>query len=150
GTGPSQHLDLPGAQIGGRVGFRALLQHAQHDLCAGCLSEARQFVQRALGLERAGVSGDQTDERGALASGYARGPLCSVSSHVSISSQAIAPALISVGGVVVTSTIVDAGPPGAGPVSSRKSIRSPNTRSTSSGSAVDWFRLTFALVAVTG
>src|SRR5207245_7948055 len=89
-----------------RIGFRTLLEDAQHDLGPGRLCEAGQLVERALGFLPARAARDQPDERGALRSPYAGRP---VSSHACNSSQEIAPARTSAGAAEVTSTIVDGG-----------------------------------------
>src|SRR5712691_3010421 len=145
--GCRERLDLAGAEERRRIGFRTLLEYAQHDLGPRRLCEAGQLVERALGFLPARAARDQPDERGTLRSPYAGR---SVSSHACNSSQEIAPARTSAGAAEVTSTIVDGGPPRVGPVSINKSIRSPSVRSTSSGSGVAGSPLTFALVAVIG
>src|SRR5205814_6644498 len=117
---------------------------------AGGVGQAGELLERPLGLEPPRVSRNEAHQRRALAPRHADRSVWMVCSHVSSSFHGIAPARISVGGVVVTSTIVDGGPPRVGPVSSRKSIRSPSVCSTTSGSAVAGSPLTFALVAVTG
>src|SRR5439155_4853257 len=70
--------------------------------------------------------------------------------HALTSSHAMAPARSSRGSFPPTSTIVDGGPPGVGPASSRRSIFSPSARATSSGLAGAASPLRFALVAVSG
>src|SRR5439155_21801732 len=111
---------------------------------------AGELLDRPLGLEPPRAARNQAHEGRALASCHAGQSVWVVSSHVSSSFHGIAPARISVVVVVVTSTIVDGGPPRVGPMSSRKSIRSPSVCSTVSGSAVAGSPLIFALVAVTG
>ena len=74
--GERERLDLAGAEKGRRIGLRALLQHAQHDLRAGRLREAGQFVERSLRFEPPRPAGDQADERRALAIALSRGSEC--------------------------------------------------------------------------
>ena len=81
GGGDGERLDLAGAEKRRRIGLRALLQHAQHDLGARGLREAGELVERSLGVEPPGATGDQPDQRGALGSSYraggCAGALCS-------------------------------------------------------------------------
>ena len=62
-----ERRDLAGAEKRRRVGLRALLQHAQHDLGAGGFGQAGELLERSLGLEPARPAGNQADERRALA-----------------------------------------------------------------------------------
>ena len=71
--GGRERLDLAGAEKRRRIRLRPFLEHAQHDLGAGGLRQAGELVERALGVEPAGASGDQADERGALRSPYRAG-----------------------------------------------------------------------------
>ena len=50
------------------VGLRPLLQHPQHDGCAGGVGQAGQLVERLIGVDPARRAGDETDERRALGS----------------------------------------------------------------------------------
>ena len=49
-------LDLAAAEERRRIGPRALLQHAQHDLRAGGRGEAGELVERVFGVEVTGAS----------------------------------------------------------------------------------------------
>src|SRR5207253_4821123 len=69
--GCGQRFDFAGAEIRGRIRFRPLLQHAEHDVGAGRIGEAGELLERALRFVAPRAPGNQADERGALAPRYA-------------------------------------------------------------------------------
>ena len=149
-TTPRACWILPGAEKRGRIGLRPLLQHAQHDLGAGRLGQARELVERSLGLETALAA-----RRSGRPAPLARDGLASTgraSSHACISSHGIAPARTRRGArTSVTSTIVDGAPPGVAPgveeqvdpIAERRARPRPDRPSPAAP-------LRFALVAVIG
>ena len=67
-----ERLDLAAAEKRRGIRLRPLLQHAQHDVGAGRGGQAGELVERMFGIEVAGRTGEQPDERRALARARAR------------------------------------------------------------------------------
>ncbi len=136
-------VELAAADEGGRVGRRTLLNHLQHDGCAGRLGEPGELLERVFRVVLLRSAKRQTDERGS----FARPAVAPCGARVGMASEchiqrskilARAPTRSrrrerAPDTSPVASTIVDGRPPGVGPASINTSMRSPSDRTTSSG-----------------
>src|SRR5262249_34901800 len=133
-----ERLDLSAAEERRRIGLRALLLHAQHDVGAGGRRQAGELVERMFGIEVPRRVLEETDERRAFA--------CHCS-DLSTLSQGTTPCRTSVTGDIEASTMVDGAPPRAAPPST---IASTSDSDAATASALDEAGVPerFALVAV--
>ena len=72
-AGERDQIELAAAEKRRRVGPRALLRHAQHDVGAGGVGQAGQLLERLFGNMTALGPGDKAHERSALTPGTGHG-----------------------------------------------------------------------------
>ena len=139
-AGRRERVHLAAAEERGGIGLRALLGHAQHDGRPRGVRQAGELVERPFRLQAPGAGRDQTRrsrhvrDAGVCAVVASAGGGCEAERRVagrttsdmlsrnsSTRSHATAPGRTSSGGSAVTSTMVEGGPPGAGPASSSRS-----------------------------